>query len=100
MLLVRHSNHLPTFTDGMKHWSKQEPDNTIKEYEYEDRVVFVPPHPQATASEIETTAYALLTFVKNDMFSYAIPVMKWLVSQQNSLGGYSSTQVGNLRRPL
>jgi len=41
------------------------------------------------------TAYALLTYVLNRDFSGAVPIAKWLVSQRNSLGGFSSTQVSD-----
>lgn len=42
--------------------------------------------------DIETTAYALLTFLDAGLLDDAIPVVNWLVDQQNSLGGFTSTQ--------
>ena len=45
------------------------------------------------SKDIEITSYALLTYVyRKDVLSI-IPVLKWLSSQQNSLGGYDNTQV-------
>ncbi|RWS07950.1 CD109 antigen-like protein, partial [Dinothrombium tinctorium] len=44
------------------------------------------------STEVEATAYALLTLVHRSDIENAIPVMRWLISQQNSNGGFSSTQ--------
>jgi len=41
------------------------------------------------------TAYALLTYARRRDIAGAVPIAKWLVSQRNSLGGFSSTQVIN-----
>lgn len=47
------------------------------------------------SQDVEMTGYALLTMTNNENgIAQAIPVMKWLVGQRSSLGGYSSTQVG------
>ncbi|RWS28913.1 CD109 antigen-like protein, partial [Leptotrombidium deliense] len=43
-------------------------------------------------TDIEATAYALLTLVARSDISKSIAVMRWLISQQNSNGGFSSTQ--------
>lgn len=42
--------------------------------------------------EVEATAYALLTLVQRSDTDTAIPTLRWLVSKQNSNGGFSSTQ--------
>lgn len=42
--------------------------------------------------DIETTAYALLTFLDAGLVEDAIPVVNWIVNQQNSLGGFTSSQ--------
>lgn len=42
--------------------------------------------------DIETTSYALLTFLDAGLVDDAIPVVNWLVDQQNSLGGFTSSQ--------
>lgn len=38
------------------------------------------------------TAYALLTLVHNNQITDGLPIMKWLLSQQNENGGFQSTQ--------
>lgn len=42
--------------------------------------------------DIETTSYALLTFLEAGLTDDAIPVVNWLVNQQNNLGGFTSSQ--------
>lgn len=42
--------------------------------------------------DIETTSYALLTFLEANLIDDAIPVVNWLVNQQNNLGGFTSSQ--------
>lgn len=44
------------------------------------------------STEIEMTAYGLMTLVLRGDIEGAIPVMRWLVSKQNSNGGFASTQ--------
>ncbi|XP_012262615.2 CD109 antigen-like isoform X2 [Athalia rosae] len=41
---------------------------------------------------VEMTSYAMLTYLRRNMVANAIPIMKWLVSQRNSDGGFASTQ--------
>ncbi|KAL1404729.1 hypothetical protein pipiens_018742 [Culex pipiens pipiens] len=43
-------------------------------------------------ASIETTAYALLTYLNNGMYIDAGPLMKWLVSKRYDLGGFDNTQ--------
>lgn len=38
------------------------------------------------------TAYALMTLVSNNQITDGLPIMKWLLSQQNENGGFQSTQ--------
>ncbi|XP_075041770.1 complement C5 [Mixophyes fleayi] len=45
-----------------------------------------------TAKMVETTAYALLAFLKNAERDYAQPVIRWLKEQQRYGGGFYSTQ--------
>lgn len=45
-----------------------------------------------SALDVETTAYALLTLVDRSDVDSAIPTLRWLVSKQNSNGGFASTQ--------
>ncbi|KAK3607703.1 hypothetical protein CHS0354_016727 [Potamilus streckersoni] len=70
--------------DGTKHWEQIEDDS--------NRLIWMPPYQQANARNIETTAYVLLTYaLKNDIRN-GLLVMKWLISQRNPTGGFSSTQ--------
>jgi len=41
---------------------------------------------------IEMTSLALLTIVRRGELDRALPVVRWLISQQNSNGGFASTQ--------
>lgn len=45
------------------------------------------------SAEVEMTAYGLLTYTLLGDVASALPVVKWLSQQRNSLGGFSSTQV-------
>ncbi|XP_011302420.1 CD109 antigen isoform X2 [Fopius arisanus] len=42
--------------------------------------------------DVEMTSYTLMTYLRRNLVSDAIPVMKWLVKQRNPEGGFSSTQ--------
>ncbi|XP_011051552.1 PREDICTED: CD109 antigen-like isoform X2 [Acromyrmex echinatior] len=42
--------------------------------------------------DVEMTSYALLSYLKRNLVTDAIPVMKWLVRQRNTEGGFASTQ--------
>ncbi|XP_076337600.1 CD109 antigen-like isoform X2 [Tachypleus tridentatus] len=44
------------------------------------------------SKDIEVTAYALLTHTLRAEIGNAVSIMRWLVSQQNENGGFSSTQ--------
>ena len=44
------------------------------------------------SNDVEMTAYSLLTLVAKSDLENAVPVLRWLISKQNSNGGYSSTQ--------
>ena len=54
------------------------------------------PYYQAGASNIEATAYALLTYTHKGDIVKAMEVAKWIVKQRNPNGGFSSTQVSLL----
>lgn len=41
--------------------------------------------------DIEATSYALLSFLEANLIEDSIPVLTWLLNQQNSLGGFAST---------
>lgn len=51
------------------------------------------PKDQAKAVDIETTAYALLSLGVQKDLEGGLPVLKWVTSQRNPEGGFSSTQV-------
>ncbi|RWS11259.1 CD109 antigen-like protein [Dinothrombium tinctorium] len=44
------------------------------------------------SANVEITSYALMTLMKRDAISEALPVLRFLISNQNSRGGFSSTQ--------
>lgn len=46
-----------------------------------------------TAHMVETTAYALLTFLSLKDINYVNPIIKWLSEEQRYGGGFYSTQV-------
>lgn len=41
---------------------------------------------------VEMTAYSLLTYLQRGLIDDALPIMRWLVTQQNDQGGFASTQ--------
>ncbi|XP_077162751.1 CD109 antigen [Paroedura picta] len=47
---------------------------------------------QPHSTDVELAGYALLSHVKQQRLSEGVPIMKWLLKQRNSLGGYTSTQ--------
>ncbi|XP_048758952.2 CD109 antigen-like isoform X2 [Ostrea edulis] len=71
--------------DGMKHWHKAKTQTNSHHY-------WSPPHQQSNPVDIEMTSYALLVYAANDQFTDGLPVMKWVTSQRNPRGGFSSTQ--------
>jgi len=46
-----------------------------------------------SGANIEATAYGLLALIAGGDITLALPVVKWLSAQRNTLGGFSSTQV-------
>lgn len=42
--------------------------------------------------DVEMTSYTLLTYLRRNLVSDSIAVMKWMVKQRNPEGGFSSTQ--------
>ncbi|XP_057670871.1 thioester-containing protein 1 allele R1-like [Diorhabda carinulata] len=41
--------------------------------------------------DIETTSYALMTLIEANLLDDAVPVLKWLLRQQNNRGGFTSS---------
>ncbi|XP_033634885.1 uncharacterized protein LOC117296122 isoform X1 [Asterias rubens] len=70
---------------GLKYWKSNRP-QSVDTYGYHG----VP------AQDIEMTGYALLAYIEQSEGGDAIisgnPISRWIVSQRNSLGGFSSTQ--------
>lgn len=52
-----------------------------------------PWHSLPRSVDVEMTSYALLTYLRRNLFAESMPIMKWLVKQRNSEGGFASTQV-------
>ncbi|RZC42764.1 CD109 antigen [Asbolus verrucosus] len=89
--LARHTSKQSAFnlldalskTKGnLKWWAKDIPSNEIKN----------PWHKLPRSIDIETSAYGLLTLLEANHFEDAIPVLNWLLDQQNSIGGFTSSQ--------
>ncbi|XP_069963587.1 thioester-containing protein 1 allele R1 isoform X5 [Bactrocera oleae] len=47
---------------------------------------------QPSSNDVEITSYILLAILDKDGAENALPVIKWLISQRNSNGGFASTQ--------
>ncbi|VBB29465.1 unnamed protein product, partial [Acanthocheilonema viteae] len=76
-------SHKKENTDGI-YWSMkvgQEKPKDTQHYFYQPKPV-----------DVEMTAYVLLTYVLRDDIDKAHPVVRWLTSQRNAYGGFSSTQ--------
>ncbi|KAL3880815.1 hypothetical protein ACJMK2_033022, partial [Sinanodonta woodiana] len=73
--------------DGMKHWHKPETKTTGH-----NSAIWTPPNQQSNPSDIEMTAYALMVYAQKNQFTAGLTVMKWLITQRNPRGGFSSTQ--------
>ena len=43
--------------------------------------------------DVEMTAYCLLTYLQRGLVTEALPIMRWMVAERNSNGGFASTQV-------
>jgi CD109 antigen len=70
-----------TTKQGLKWWSKPIPkDNKNPHYSLSRSV------------DVEMTSYGLLLYLERNLVADAIPVMKWLVKQRNTEGGFASTQ--------
>ena len=80
----------------MTHWETEkesEPDPSVP--------VWKRPYHRAGASNIEMTAYGLLVYTAEHKVFSGLPTLKWLASQRNPNGGFSSTQVrGHYYRPF
>lgn len=43
--------------------------------------------------DVEMTAYAMLGYLERSLVNECLPIVRWLISQQNEDGGFASTQV-------
>ncbi|XP_072450564.1 C3 and PZP-like alpha-2-macroglobulin domain-containing protein 8 isoform X3 [Chiloscyllium punctatum] len=86
---LRKLNNMAIMQDGFTHWSLT--GTTVTD---EDTFMgFSDGLSQSVVSaEVEMTAYALLTYTSLGDVASALPVVKWLSQQRNTLGGFSSTQ--------
>ncbi|XP_059473013.1 CD109 antigen-like isoform X2 [Neocloeon triangulifer] len=69
--------------DETKWWSKPVPENDKKNPWRQYRT-----DPIA----VEMTSYALMTYLERGLVKDSLPILKWLISQRNSQGGFESTQ--------
>ncbi|XP_017020828.2 thioester-containing protein 1 allele S1 isoform X1 [Drosophila kikkawai] len=49
-------------------------------------------HWKPRSNDVEITSYVLLALLEKEPAEKALPIIKWLISQRNSNGGFSSTQ--------
>ncbi|ELK38726.1 Alpha-2-macroglobulin [Myotis davidii] len=75
--------------DNTVHWERPQKTRAPEGYFYQ---------PQAPSAEVEMTSYVLLAYLTaqpapslEDLTS-ALHIVKWIIKQQNSYGGFSSTQ--------
>ncbi|KAK2151551.1 hypothetical protein LSH36_359g00065 [Paralvinella palmiformis] len=61
-------------------------------YHYDIREFHVFSEEPSKTKEIEIAGYAVLSYLTKDDISSAFPVVKWLMTQRNSYGGFLSTQ--------
>ncbi|XP_037921191.1 CD109 antigen-like isoform X10 [Hermetia illucens] len=69
---------------GRKWWAKPEP----QEDKTKTNFWFWKPR----SANVETTAYGLLTYLESGRVAESLPILKWLIGQRNSNGGFESTQ--------
>nr|UVI26863.1 thioester-containing protein [Pinctada fucata] len=75
-----------------KCWQCDKQNNSAPPVAAKRRMGFIPPPPKPAPKGIETTAYAMLAYLKKEDTSGARPIMRWLNDQRTELGGYRSTQ--------
>lgn len=66
-------------------WAEERPETNQTD---KQSAHFFYPH----SNDVEMSAYSLLTLVGRSDLENAVPVLRWLISKQNSNGGFSSTQ--------
>jgi len=73
-------------SDGKKWWKRMDRANDKKN----------PWVQEPNSVDVEMTAYALLTYLQRELVEDGLPILHWLVSQQNDQGGFASSQVSIL----
>nr|XP_018897644.1 PREDICTED: CD109 antigen-like isoform X2 [Bemisia tabaci] len=68
--------------DGHKWWKRAERKSDAKN----------PWAQEPNSVDVEMTSYALLTYLQRGLLEDALPILSWLISQQNDQGGFASTQ--------
>ncbi|TRY62333.1 hypothetical protein DNTS_025869, partial [Danionella cerebrum] len=88
-LALRRLNHMAITQDGFTHWSLTGSTVTAEDtfMGFNDGL-----SQSVVSAEVEMTAYGLLTYALLGDVASALPVVKWLSKQRNTLGGFSSTQ--------
>ncbi|ESO93728.1 hypothetical protein LOTGIDRAFT_209261 [Lottia gigantea] len=74
-----------TSQDGMVYWDVVVESDRAQYY-------WNPPHRKSSPVNIEATAYVLLTYAEMKEKLKGLPILRWLISQQNGKGGYSTSQ--------
>lgn len=93
--------------DQLTWWPSSEKNPSSDEENKSARLVFPPPLKPLSVDQstkqsahlytpdslaVETSSLVLLTLIKRGELERALPIVRWLISQQNSMGGFSSTQ--------
>uniref|UniRef100_A0A8C5ZZ79 PZP alpha-2-macroglobulin like n=1 Tax=Marmota marmota marmota TaxID=9994 RepID=A0A8C5ZZ79_MARMA len=87
--ILRSLNEEAVKEDNSVHWERPQKPRAPQGLLYQ---------PQAPSAEVEMTAYVLLTLLTvqpaptSEDLTSAVPIVKWITKQQNSHGGFSSTQ--------
>lgn len=76
-------------TNG-RHWSTASSSATTTNNE--DQIIPYCYGCQGSTFDVEATSYMLLTLIAKNELSESIDIVRWLTSQQNSAGGFYSTQ--------
>ena len=71
-------------TNDRKWWSKSDEPKS----ETEETAWYYRPR----SNDVEMTSYILLALMETESTDVALPIVKWLISQRNSNGGFASTQ--------
>ena len=72
---------------GMQYWHQPQPTPATNSKAWRA------PHQQGRAIDIELAGYVLQLVTERSGVTEAMPILKWISSQRNSNGGFSSTQV-------